>query len=91
MDYYSMSFTTRNETGDREVEFELRRTLIDRLLRRPAKRLTFVQPTPSTVWWHKGTGKRAGTYYEMKCQEAVECFRQQEAQMEAYARRCGIA
>lgn len=78
MDYYSVRVTTSNENGDREVCFEMRRTLLDWLLRRPARVHTFVQKQEGrTVWWRKGSGRRAGTAWEWECCNAVEWVRQQ--------------
>jgi hypothetical protein len=83
MDYRSTSFWTRNEDGDREVQLEMRRTLFDWILRRPARTRVFVQGWPATVWWYKGTGKRAGTFWEFECQQVIEQHRQLEAKVDA--------
>jgi hypothetical protein len=72
-DYYRMTFKASNENGMREAEFEMRRTWLERLLRRPARVHTFVQRKPgSTVWFRKESGRQAGTEWDMACLEASE-------------------
>jgi hypothetical protein len=77
MTLISQSFTSRNENGDRQVEIELAPTFVEWILRKPGKKLTFVQKAPSSVWYHKGTGKMAGARQCLSCLEVVEWYRQQ--------------
>ncbi len=71
------SFNPFNEIGDREVTFVLKRTWIDRLLSRPQKSHTFVQPQHGgTVWREKGTGRYAEAMWDVECLAVVERERQ---------------
>lgn len=63
------TFYPMNEHGDREVRLEFPRFL------RPARVVFLVQSQQSTIWYVKGTGKRAETCLESKAQEVVEKHR----------------
>lgn len=76
MKYRSKEFATCNENGDRQVTLWLDRTLLERLLNKPGKKFTLVQEHPGTVWFHKGSGKRADVALEYACCEVVEWARQ---------------
>ena len=67
MDYYSSTFVSSNENGRREVSFEMRRTILDWLLRRPARKHAFVRVLWSDAWHHKDSLKPAGELWDRKC------------------------
>lgn len=78
MGFYSVTFTSINEKGDRQAHFVMRRTWLDKLLLRQAREHTFVQRQPgSTIWHEKGTGRRASPSWEMECCNASEWARQE--------------
>lgn len=76
VNFSSITFSTCNEKGDREVKFELERTLLDRIFKRPAKVITLVQETPSSTWYEKGTGKHLSSTWDVRCLDAIEYHRQ---------------
>jgi hypothetical protein len=65
-----------NEIGDRQVTLDEPLRWWHRLLRLKPKQYVLVQDFPGTVWWHKGSGIRAGTDLEWVCQCVVENHRQ---------------
>lgn len=66
------TYVSKNEHNWREVEFELERTFLDKLLRRPAELATFYQPDFSNLWYEKATGQYASTEWIIKCDRVVD-------------------
>lgn len=69
MKYKTITYITSNENGDREIKFEMHRTLLDRLLFRPGRTRVFVNPKrfPFFDWFDKKTGWSAGLYWDVEC------------------------
>ena len=74
--YKSISHTTSNEAGEHEVTIEYEKTFLQRLFNLPAIKQTFVGQG-GTVWYFKGSGKRAETSKEYEICNVIELCRQQ--------------
>lgn len=67
MDYFSATLVTSNENRQREVSFEMRRTLLDWMLRRPARKHAFVRIHDSDVWRVKDSLRPANYLWNRIC------------------------
>ena len=76
MRYESTLYTTTNEAGEQQVEIVYKETFLQWLFCLPTKKQVFVGS--GTVWYEKGSGKRAGTRKEYKIVNIVEFHRQQK-------------
>ncbi len=76
--YSSTMSCTSNEKGEHEVELVYSNGLIRYLLGLPEKKETYVGKG-GTVWYEKGTGRRAGTLKECEICDVVEYHRQQNS------------
>ncbi len=70
----STSYCSSNKVGEEEVTIEYERTFLQWLFNKPATIQHFVGR--STVWYHKGSGERAGTVKEFEIVNIVEKIRQ---------------
>ena len=75
MNYRTLTHITRNEAGEQEVEIVYRRGFWRWLFLLPERTETYVG-SGCTVWYRKGTGKRAGTLKEIEICNIVERLRQ---------------
>ena len=71
--YSSTMVCTSNEKGEHEVTLVYTNGLVRGLLTLPEKKETYVG-RGDTVWYEKGTGKRAGTLKECEICDVVESF-----------------
>ena len=74
-EYSSTTTCTSNEKGDHEVEIVYQNGLIRSLLKLPERKEVYVG-RGGTVWYEKGTGKRAGVIKEREIADVVEYHRQ---------------
>ena len=76
--YSSTMRCTSNDKGEHEVELVYSNGLIRSLLKLPEKKEVYVGKG-NTVWYEKGTGKRARTLKQCEIWDVVECHRQHGA------------
>ena len=73
--YSSTTSSTNNEKSEQEVELVYSNGLIRKLLKLPEKKEVYIGKG-GTVWYEKGTGKRASTLKECEICDVVEYHRQ---------------